>query len=157
MTAGPAQTKLLTDELSVIAEVASSPLKHKHLRDDEFWRKLPAYREITERFAKDPDYFSETFARAWFKLTHRDMGPKARYVGNEIPAADLLWQDPVPAPGYDTIDAATLERVEKAIVDSGLSVSQLVRVAWARGSLSVHARGRVRQVAGQVGLEPTTC
>ncbi len=86
----------------------------------------PAYRAITERFAKDPEYFSETFARAWFKLTHRDMGPKARYIGPDVPAEDLIWQDPVPAGGTDY----DVDRVKTKITDSGLSISEMVSTAW---------------------------
>lgn len=88
--------------------------------------KDPAYRKISERFYKDPDYFSDVFARAWFKLTHRDMGPKARYVGPEVPAEDLIWQDPVPA-GRADYDVAALKAKIQA---SGLSVSDLVTTAW---------------------------
>jgi catalase-peroxidase len=86
----------------------------------------PAYRAIIERFAADQDYFSETFARAWFKLTHRDMGPKTRYIGPEVPAEDLIWQDPVPqgATDYD-VDA-----VRAQISAAGLSVSDMVTTAW---------------------------
>ena len=86
----------------------------------------PIYREISERFHKDPEAFNEAFARAWFKLTHRDMGPKARYIGPDVPAEDLIWQDPVPAgaTGYD-VDA-----VKAAIAASGLSVADLVSTAW---------------------------
>ena len=86
----------------------------------------PAYRKISERFYKDPDYFSKTFARAWFKLTHRDMGPKVRYIGPEVPAEDLIWQDPIPAgkTGYD------VAAVKAKIAASGLSVSELVSTAW---------------------------
>jgi len=86
----------------------------------------PIYRQISERFAKDPAYFSETFARAWFKLTHRDMGPKARYIGPEVPSEDLVWQDPVPAgnTGYD------VAAVKAKIAASGLSVSDMVTTAW---------------------------
>jgi catalase-peroxidase len=88
--------------------------------------KDPAYRKISERFYKDPDYFSAVFARAWFKLTHRDMGPKARYVGPEVPAEDLIWQDPVPA-GRADYDVAALKTKIQA---SGLSISDLVTTAW---------------------------
>ncbi|HSQ70987.1 MAG TPA: peroxidase family protein, partial [Rubrivivax sp.] len=86
----------------------------------------PAYRQIAERFHRDPDYFSQTFARAWFKLTHRDMGPKARYIGPEVPQGDLIWQDPVPAgpTGYD------VAAVKAQIAASGLSVSEMVATAW---------------------------
>ncbi len=86
----------------------------------------PAYREISERFYKDPDYFNDVFARAWFKLTHRDMGPKSRYFGPDVPAEDLLWQDPVPEGSTDYDVAA----VKAKIADSGLSVSDLITTAW---------------------------
>lgn len=86
----------------------------------------PIYREISERFYKDPEYFSNVFARAWFKLTHRDMGPKARYIGPEVPAEELIWQDPV-TPGSTSYD---VKAVKAAIEASGLSVSDLVSTAW---------------------------
>jgi catalase-peroxidase len=86
----------------------------------------PEYRKISERFAKDQEYFSKTFARAWFKLTHRDMGPKARYIGPEVPTEDLLWQDPVPA-GHSDYDVNT---VKARIAASGLSISDMVTTAW---------------------------
>ncbi len=86
----------------------------------------PEYRKISERFYNDPAYFSEVFARAWFKLTHRDMGPKSRYIGPEVPAEDLIWQDPVPT-GRRDYDVAT---VKAKIAASGLSVSELVSTAW---------------------------
>ena len=86
----------------------------------------PEYRKISERFAKDPTYFSEVFARAWFKLTHRDMGPKTRYIGPDAPVEDLIWQDPVPAGNTDyDVDA-----VKAKIAASGLSVSEMVATAW---------------------------
>ena len=86
----------------------------------------PIYREISERFYNDPEYFSDVFARAWFKLTHRDIGPKARYIGPEIPAEDLIWQDPV-TPGSTSYDIAA---VTGAINASGLSASEMVATAW---------------------------
>ncbi|MFM1880913.1 MAG: hypothetical protein RLZZ344_1147 [Pseudomonadota bacterium] len=86
----------------------------------------PEYRKISERFAKDQAYFDEVFARAWFKLTHRDMGPKARYIGPEVPAEDLIWQDPVPA-GNESYDVAA---VKAKIAAAGLSVSEMVSTAW---------------------------
>jgi catalase-peroxidase len=88
--------------------------------------KDPIYRKISERFRDDQDYFSEVFARAWFKLTHRDMGPKVRYIGPEVPAEDLIWQDPVPAgkTGYD------VEAVKAKIDAAGLSIAEMVSTAW---------------------------
>ncbi|SDX14696.1 catalase/peroxidase HPI [Marinobacter mobilis] len=93
---------------------------------DMAMREDPEYRKISEKFRADPAYFDEVFARAWFKLTHRDMGPKARYVGPEVPAEDLIWQDPVPAgsTGYD------VAAVKAKIAASGLSVADLVSTAW---------------------------
>ena len=86
----------------------------------------PEYRKISERFHADPDYFNEVFARAWFKLTHRDMGPKSRYIGPDVPAEDLIWQDPVPAgsTGYD------VDSVKSKIAASGLTISEMVTTAW---------------------------
>jgi catalase-peroxidase len=86
----------------------------------------PAYREISERFSKEPEYFSDVFARAWFKLTHRDMGPKARYIGKEVPQEDLIWQDPVPA-GATSYD---IDLLKDKIAASDLSISEMVATAW---------------------------
>ncbi len=91
----------------------------------------PEYRKISERFLADPEEFRLAFAKAWFKLTHRDMGPRARYVGNEIPQEALMWQDPVAEPGYDRIRSRDIRKIKEAINESGLSVAELVRVAWA--------------------------
>lgn len=91
--------------------------------------KDPIYREISERFYKDPDYFSEVFARAWFKLTHRDLGPKTRYLGADVPKEDLIWQDPVPKATHQLSDAEISELKAK-ILSSGLSISELVATAW---------------------------
>jgi catalase-peroxidase len=88
--------------------------------------KDPIYREISERFYKDPEYFSDVFARAWFKLTHRDMGPKVRYIGPDVPAEDLIWQDPVPA-GNKNFDVAA---AKQKIAASGLSIADMVSTAW---------------------------
>ncbi|MBN2647810.1 MAG: catalase/peroxidase HPI [Thiotrichales bacterium] len=91
--------------------------------------KDPIYREISERFYKDPEYFSDVFARAWFKLTHRDLGPKARYLGPDVPQEDLIWQDPVPAVDYSLNDAEIADLKAK-ILASGLSNSELIATAW---------------------------
>ncbi len=91
----------------------------------------PSYREISERFHKNPDQLADAFARAWFKLTHRDMGPKARYLGPWVPAENLIWQDPVPAVDHALIDAADIASLKSTILGSGLSISQLVSTAWA--------------------------
>ncbi len=94
----------------------------------------PAYAPISKRFYENPDQFADAFARAWFKLTHRDMGPRARYVGTEVPAEVLIWQDPIPAVNYTLIDASDMEALKAKVLASGLSVSELVSAAWASAS-----------------------
>ncbi|MGO9356690.1 MAG: catalase/peroxidase HPI, partial [Xanthobacteraceae bacterium] len=91
----------------------------------------PAYEKISRRFHENPDQFADAFARAWYKLTHRDMGPRARYLGPEVPAEELLWQDPIPAADHKPIDAQDIAALKGKILGSGLSVSQLVATAWA--------------------------
>ncbi len=91
----------------------------------------PAYREISQRFLENPEEFELAFAKAWFKLTHRDMGPRARYVGNAVPAEALLWQDPVPEVDHPLIGDRDIEKLKTKILDSGLTVPELVRTAWA--------------------------
>jgi catalase-peroxidase len=94
----------------------------------------PAYENISRRFMEHPDQFADAFARAWFKLTHRDMGPRARYLGPEVPAEELIWQDPIPAVNHPLIDAQDIAALKSKILASGLSVSQLVSTAWASAS-----------------------
>ncbi|MDR2838823.1 MAG: catalase/peroxidase HPI [Azonexus sp.] len=94
----------------------------------------PAYEKISRRFMENPDQFADAFARAWFKLTHRDMGPKARYLGPEVPAEDLLWQDPLPAVEHPLIDATEAASLKARILGSGLSIAELVATAWASAS-----------------------
>jgi catalase-peroxidase len=94
----------------------------------------PAYEKISRHFLANPDEFADAFARAWFKLTHRDMGPKSRYLGPEVPAEDLIWQDPVPAVDHPLIDDADAKELKARVLASGLSVSELVSTAWASAS-----------------------
>jgi catalase-peroxidase len=94
----------------------------------------PAYEKISRHFHANPDAFADAFARAWFKLTHRDMGPRARYLGPEVPAEDLIWQDPVPAVAHKLIDDQDIAALKSKILSSGLSVSELVSTAWASSS-----------------------
>jgi catalase-peroxidase len=94
----------------------------------------PAYEPIARRFLENPDQFADAFARAWFKLTHRDMGPRARYLGPEVPAQAFLWQDPIPAVDHPLIDAQDVAALKARILASGLSVSELVSTAWASAS-----------------------
>jgi catalase-peroxidase len=104
------------------------------LTTDLSLRADPAYEKISRRFLADPARFADAFARAWFKLTHRDMGPKARYLGPEVPEEDLIWQDPVPKVDHKLIDAKDIESLKARILASGLSVSRLVGAAWASAS-----------------------
>jgi catalase-peroxidase len=104
------------------------------LTTDIALRVDPVYEKIARRFYENPDQLADAFARAWFKLTHRDMGPKSRYLGPEVPAEDLIWQDPIPAVNYELIDAKDIEDLKVKILASGLSVSELVYTAWASAS-----------------------
>jgi len=94
----------------------------------------PAYEKISRRFYEHPDQFADAFARAWFKLTHRDMGPRTRYLGPEVPAEELIWQDPIPAVNHKLVDAKDIASLKAKILASGLSVSELVTTAWASAS-----------------------
>ncbi|HET9106727.1 MAG TPA: catalase/peroxidase HPI [Steroidobacteraceae bacterium] len=94
----------------------------------------PAYEKISRRFHLNPDQFADAFARAWFKLTHRDMGPRARYLGPEVPAEELIWQDPIPARDHPLVDAQDLSALKTRVIDSGLSIGELVSTAWASAS-----------------------
>ncbi|MEZ4681737.1 MAG: peroxidase family protein [Caldilineaceae bacterium] len=91
----------------------------------------PIYEKISRRFYENPDEFADAFARAWFKLTHRDMGPRARYLGPEVPNEDLIWQDPIPAVDHELVNAQDIADLKRKILASGLSISQLVSTAWA--------------------------
>jgi catalase-peroxidase len=104
------------------------------LTTDLSLRVDPAYEKICRRFMQQPEQFADAFARAWFKLTHRDMGPRARYLGPEVPAEELIWQDPIPAVNHKLIDASDVAALKSKILASGLSVSQLVSTAWASAS-----------------------
>ena len=105
------------------------------LTTDIALRADPAYEKVSRRFFENPDEFADAFARAWFKLTHRDMGPIARYLGSEVPTEELIWQDPVPAVTHELIDENDIMALKSQILASGLSVSQLVSTAWASASI----------------------
>ncbi|WP_438482664.1 catalase/peroxidase HPI [Oleiharenicola lentus] len=116
------------------AHDASKKIAPAMLTTDLALRFDPAYEKISRRFLENPDQFADAFARAWFKLTHRDMGPKARYLGPEVPSENLLWQDPLPAAPTTVITDADIAALKKQIAASGLSTSQLVSTAWASAS-----------------------
>lgn len=117
-------------------------------------KKDPAYLEISKRFQKDPAAFADAFARAWFKLTHRDMGPKVRYLGPEVPAEDLIWQDPIPKADYPQIEAGDITELKQAIANSGLSVAELVTTAWASASTYRQSDHRGGANGGRIRLAP---
>ncbi|MEL6627162.1 MAG: catalase/peroxidase HPI, partial [Bacteroidota bacterium] len=104
------------------------------LTTDLSLRVDPAYEKISRRFYENPDEFADAFARAWFKLTHRDMGPRVRYLGAEVPEEVLIWQDPVPAVDHELVDEADMAELKKRVLASGLSISELVSTAWASAS-----------------------
>jgi catalase-peroxidase len=104
------------------------------LTTDLSLRYDPEYEQISRRFLEHPEQFAEAFARAWFKLTHRDMGPRARYLGPEAPAEELVWQDPIPKLNHPLVDEKDVAAIKKQLLASGLSVSQLVATAWASAS-----------------------
>jgi len=112
------------------AEDASKKVEIMMTTADMAMREDPEYRKISEHFLANPDEFADAFARAWFKLTHRDMGPKVRYLGPEVPAEDLLWQDPVPAVDHELINAEDASALKSKILGSGLSTQDLISVAW---------------------------
>jgi catalase-peroxidase len=127
-----------------VAKGAGATIPHAHdpskklvptmLTTDLSLRFDPAYEKISRRFMENPDQFADAFARAWFKLTHRDMGPRARYLGPEVPAEELVWQDPLPAVNHKLIDEQDIAVLKSNVLASGLSVSQLVSTAWASAS-----------------------
>ena len=121
---------------------------------DMAMRMDPIYGPISKRFHENPDEFADAFARAWFKLTHRDMGPKVRYLGKETPDEDLIWQDPVPAVDHDLVNAEDIATLKAAILASGLSVSELVSTAWASASTYRGSDMRGGANGGRIRLAP---
>ncbi|KAF0092010.1 MAG: hypothetical protein FD141_194 [Fusobacteria bacterium] len=117
-------------------------------------RMDPKYKPIALEYKENPEKFADAFARAWFKLTHRDMGPKSRYLGPEVPAEDLIWQDPVPVVDYELIDEKDAGKLKKMIIDSGLTVSQLVSTAWASASTFRGSDKRGGANGSRIRLEP---
>jgi len=116
------------------AHDASERLLPTMLTTDLSLRFDPAYEKISRRFLENPDQFADAFARAWFKLTHRDMGPRSRYLGADVPAEELLWQDPIPALNHPVIDETDITTLKSKILASGLTISELVATAWASAS-----------------------
>ena len=124
------------DAGGIIPDAHDPAKKHRPtmLTTDLSLREDPAYEKISRHFLENPDEFADAFARAWYKLTHRDMGPKSRYLGPEVPKEDLIWQDPLPAVDHELINASDIASLKARILDTGLSVSELVSTAWASAS-----------------------
>jgi catalase-peroxidase len=124
------------DELKFVPDAYDPKKRHAPIMftTDLALKADPSYREIAKRFLDNPKEFDLAFAKAWFKLTHRDMGPSARYLGADVPAEELLWQDPIPAVDYELIDAGDIAALKAEILDSGLTTPELVRTAWASAS-----------------------
>jgi catalase-peroxidase len=133
--AGAHQWVAKTSE-EIIPDAFDKNKKHKPtmLTTDLSLRFDPIYEKISRRFLENPDQFADAFARAWFKLTHRDMGPKSRYLGPEVPTEDLIWQDPIPAVNHPLVDESDIKALKANILASGLSISQLVYTAWSSAS-----------------------
>lgn len=121
---------------ATIPDAFDSSKKHlpKMLTTDLSLRFDPAYEKISRHFYENPDAFADAFARAWFKLTHRDMGPRSRYLGTDVPKEELLWQDPIPALNHQLVNESDIAALKTKVLNSGLSISQLVSTAWASAS-----------------------
>ncbi|NNL36630.1 MAG: catalase/peroxidase HPI, partial [Silicimonas sp.] len=122
------------EDLAPAAHEPGKKVPTMMLTTDLAMREDPVYEKISRRFHENPDQFADAFARAWFKLTHRDMGPKVRYLGSEVPAEDLIWQDPIPECDHPLVDASDIDALKAKIADSGLSVADMVSVAWGSAS-----------------------
>ena len=121
---------------------------------DMAFREDPEFRKISEHFRDNPDAFADAMARAWFKLCHRDMGPKSRYLGPEVPDEDLIWQDPVPGADYETVDDNDVAELKRRILGSGLGLAELVKAAWASASTYRGSDHRGGANGGRIRLEP---
>ncbi len=136
---------------------AHDPLKRHPpmmLTTDLALRMDPAYEKISRHFLSHPDELADAFARAWFKLTHRDMGPRCRYLGPEVPAEELIWQDPIPLLNHKLVDENDIRTLKAKILASGLSISQLVYTAWSSASTFRHSDKRGGANGARIRLEP---
>ena len=140
----------------MIPDAHDPSIKHKPMMTtaDMSLKMDPAYEKIAKKFLEDHDAFSDAFARAWFKLTHRDMGPKSRYLGPEVPKEDLLWQDPIPKAGASKLTKSDISSLKKRILKSGLSSSQMITTAWAAASTYRGSDMRGGANGGRIRLAP---
>ena len=144
------------DEEDMVVDAFDPSKKHRPMMTtaDLSLRFDPVYEKISRRFLENPKEFADAFARAWFKLTHRDMGPKSRYLGPEVPKEDLIWQDPIPAVDHKLINKQDVAALKKEILASGLSVSELVSTAWASASTFRGSDMRGGANGARIRLEP---
>ena len=142
------------DNMAPAPDDASKKVPIMMTTADVAMRMDPIYEKISRRFHQNPDEFADAFARAWFKLTHRDMGPKARYIGPEVPEEDLLWQDPIPAVNHELINDADIAALKDKILGSGLSIPELVSTAWASASTFRGSDMRGGANGARIRLEP---
>ncbi|MFI6574182.1 catalase/peroxidase HPI [Nocardiopsis sp. NPDC050513] len=158
LTESPAGAKqwIAKDAEEIIPDAHDAAKKHKPtmLTTDLSLRFDPVYERISRRFHENPEEFADAFARAWFKLTHRDMGPKVRYLGPEVPEETLIWQDPLPAWEGEVVGAAEIAALKAKVAESGLSVAQLVSTAWASASTYRDSDKRGGANGARVRLEP---
>ncbi len=153
---GGAQQWVAKNADEIIPDAHDPSKKHlpTMLTTDLSLRLDPEYEKISRRFLENPDEFADAFARAWFKLTHRDMGPKVRYLGPEVPEEELIWQDPIPEVTHELIDETDIAALKAKVLDSGLSVSQLVSTAWASASTFRGGDKRGGANGARIRLEP---
>jgi catalase-peroxidase len=153
---GGANQWIAKDAPEIIPDAYDPAKKHRPtmLTTDLALRFDPEFGPISKRFLENPEQFADAFARAWFKLTHRDMGPKSRYLGPEVPAEDLIWQDPIPAVDHKLIDESDIATLKGRILDSGLTVGELVSTAWASASTFRGGDKRGGANGARIRLEP---
>lgn len=144
------------DGAEIIPDAFDSNKKHRPtmLTTDLSLRFDPVYEKISRHFYENPDAFADAFARAWFKLTHRDMGPRARYMGPDVPQEELIWQDPIPAVDHELVNDADVEALKAKVLNSGLSISELASTAWASASTFRGSDKRGGANGARIRLEP---
>ncbi len=158
LTTSPAGAKqwVAKDAPDIIPDAHDPSKKRKPmmLTSDIALRADPSYEKISRKFLNEPDYFADAFARAWYKLTHRDMGPKSRYLGPDVPDEELIWQDPIPPCDHELVSVEEIDSLKSKILESGISVSELVSTAWASASTYRGTDMRGGANGGRVRLAP---
>jgi len=158
VTTSPAGAKqwIAKDAPDIIPDAHDPSKKRKPmmLTSDIALRADPSYEKISRKFLNEPDYFADAFARAWYKLTHRDMGPKSRYLGPDVPDEELIWQDPIPPCDHELVTGEEIDSLKSKILESGIPVSELVSTAWASASTYRGTDMRGGANGGRVRLSP---